>query len=322
MGNRLRILLIIIIVISGIGFMFYNRYKDKVAMKSESIWSIGIYKGKDPLHIAPADDIRNPVFDASMVTDVQASFVADPFLWKKDSLWYLFFEVLNKKDMKGDIGYACSKDLKKWTYGKIIIDCKYHLSYPYVFEWNDSMFLIPESAEAGFLSLYYAKDFPEKWELIDTLLHGNFGDHAIVRYKNEWWLYAGAEPHRNNILKLYHSENLHGKWIEHPLSPIVKNRADIARPGGRMLIYNNNLVRFTQNCKKTYGKEVNAYIVRNMDANKYDEVAFKGNPIIEHGKEHWALHGMHQVDAWQIQDSLYIAAVDGYNKKITLSLEF
>lgn len=318
----MKVLLSIVIIISGVSCTLFYMLKDKVSISSESVWSIGIYKGKDPLHIGPDDDIRNPVVDASMVTDVEAAFVADPFIWKKDSQWYLFFEVLNKKDMKGDIGYAYSKDLKEWEYKKIIIDCKYHISYPYVFEWNDSMFLIPESAEAGFLSMYYAKEFPEKWELIDTLLHGTFGDHSLIRYNNVWWLYAGSEPHRHTTLKLFYSDNLHGPWTEHPSSPVIKERADIARPGGRMLIYDNNLIRFSQNCKKTYGKEVNAFIVENIDEKNYAETPYRKNPVLKRGKERWALHGMHQIDVWKDEDSSYIAAVDGYNKRIKLTLDF
>jgi hypothetical protein len=257
-----------------------------------------------------------------MVSDEDAAFVADPFLWKKDSLWYMFFEILNKKDMKGDIGYAYSKDLNNWEYGKVIIDCSYHLSYPYIFEWNDTIYMIPESAEAGFLSLYVAKKFPESWVLKDTLLYGNFGDHAIIHYNNVWWLYAGAEPKKNSRLRLFYSEKLPGEWIEHPASPIVVNKSEEARPAGRIFIYENKIIRLAQNCRKTYGKEVNAFVVEQITKDKYTEIEYTGNPIIQKGKNRWALHGMHQIDAWQINDSFCVAAVDGYNKKLTISIEY
>ncbi|HEX2955423.1 MAG TPA: hypothetical protein VHO70_01255, partial [Chitinispirillaceae bacterium] len=302
--------------------LFYTTKGKLIKISKENIWAIGIFKGKDPLHIAPDEMINNPVIDASAVNDVHAAFVADPFLWRKDSLWYLFFEVLNKKDMKGDIGYAFSSDCRKWQYGKIVVDCLYHISYPYIFSWNDSIFMIPESAEAGFLSIYYAKEFPERWEIVDTILYGAYGDHGVIRYDNLWWIFACSEPVKNNELKLYYSDCLYGNWIEHPSSPIVQNDDSKARPGGRMLFLNNQIIRFAQNCNKTYGIEVNAFTITKMDKERYAETKSGTNPVVKRGNNKWALHGMHNVDAFKISDSEYVAAVDGYNKKIVLSIEF
>jgi hypothetical protein len=311
---------ILTILVATVTLIIKSRSQIKIT--KENIWAIGIYKGKDPLHIVPDKVANNPVISASMVNDVNAAFVADPFLWKKDSLWYMFFEVLNKKDMKGDIGYAYSTDSRTWKYGKIILDCPYHISYPYIFSSSDSIFMIPESAEGGFLLLYYAKIFPEKWEVVDTLLHGRFGDHSIVNYNNVWWLFVNSEPTKNNNLKLYYSESLYGKWVEHPLSPIIKNDNSKARPGGRMYLSGNRILRLSQNCNKTYGWEVNAFIITKLDKCSYAEMKLESNPIIKRGENRWSLHGMHSIDAFKIADSIYIAAVDGYNKKITMSIEF
>jgi hypothetical protein len=296
--------------------------RNQFIITKENVWAVGIYKGKDPLHIAPDDMIDNPVIDASMVNDVNAAFVADPFLWKKDSIWYLFFEVLNKKDMKGDIGYAYSSDCRKWKYGKIILDCTYHISYPYIFSLNDTIYMVPESAEAGYLLLYWAKEFPDKWEAVDTIIYGTYGDHAIIKYNDLWWLFVNSEPVKNNNLKLYYSESLYGNWIEHPSSPIIRNDDRWARPGGRMYMSGGKVIRLAQNCHKTYGFEVNAFVITKLDKNSYAEMNLESNPVIKKGQNRWTLHGMHNVDAFQIDDSVYIAAVDGYNKKFAVSIEF
>ena len=56
--------------------------------------------------------VQNPVLTCSDVTDVNASFVADPFLhiegWSKP--WHLFFEVYNFDRRLGEIGCAVSRD--------------------------------------------------------------------------------------------------------------------------------------------------------------------------------------------------------------------
>jgi hypothetical protein len=47
--------------------------------------------------------------------------------------WYLFYEVCNVKTKRGEIGFSTSKDLLKWNYGGIVLQERFHLSYPYVF---------------------------------------------------------------------------------------------------------------------------------------------------------------------------------------------
>jgi hypothetical protein len=97
-------------------------------------WSIGIYLGKSHVDLAPPETISNPVLTAKDITDVPADFVADPFMLHENGTWYMFFEVMNARDRKGDIGLATSVDGLKWTYQQIVLSESFHLSYPYVFK--------------------------------------------------------------------------------------------------------------------------------------------------------------------------------------------
>ena len=101
-------------------------------------WSIGIYRGSTPFNLTDAEDISRPVLTGQDVIDMDAVFVADPFMITKGEKYYMFFEVLNRKTKQGDIAYAESRDLRQWNYRKAIIDEDFHLSYPYVFEWDNS----------------------------------------------------------------------------------------------------------------------------------------------------------------------------------------
>ena len=46
-------------------------------------WSIGIYKGFTPFDLADPEDIINPVLTSLNVIDVDAGFLADPFMLYK-----------------------------------------------------------------------------------------------------------------------------------------------------------------------------------------------------------------------------------------------
>src|SRR5215467_12705552 len=58
--------------------------------KRRGIWSIGILRGTGPLDLRAPVPEDNPVLGYAAVTDVVASFVADPFLIRHDGAWYMF----------------------------------------------------------------------------------------------------------------------------------------------------------------------------------------------------------------------------------------
>ena len=78
------------------------------------MWSIGIFVGESPFHLATPRDTVNPVLTRESVSDVPAGFVADPFMVRRDGGWYMFFEVLNQQANNGEIGLATSGNGLKW----------------------------------------------------------------------------------------------------------------------------------------------------------------------------------------------------------------
>lgn len=293
-----------------------------VDLEWKNVWSIGIYEGSSPFHFYDPPDIENPVIKASDITDVKASAVADPFLFRNNGCWYMFFEVVNACNDQGDIGLATSEDGKKWRYEKIVLDEEHHLSYPYVFSHEGNFYMIPESGKANRLYLYRAVSFPFEWERVSTLLEGVFGDHGIVQHEGCWYLFANSNIYKNNTLNLYYSDDLLGKFIEHPMSPIVSGDASKARPGGRMIFWDGGIIRYTQNCKKEYGKSVNAFKITQLTKEKYSEQKISLKPIVKSGNKGWNRHGMHHVEPIQIDDQKWIGFVDGYTRRYTITFEY
>src|SRR5690242_6584656 len=64
----------------------------------------------DPFNLIPLAGINNPVLTGANVTDTNASFVADPFLFHEGSDWFLFFELFDVTINRGRIGVARSTD--------------------------------------------------------------------------------------------------------------------------------------------------------------------------------------------------------------------
>lgn len=291
--------------------VYVGKLKGFPFVRKQFGWSIGIYTGESPFNLTFPKNIKNPVLTAKDVTDVPAEFVADPFMVKNDSGWYMFFEVMNARTDQGDIGLAISNDGLSWTYEQIILDESFHLSYPYVFKWKNEYYMIPASHQAYSIRLYKAVVFPAKWSYVKTLIHRDCVDSSILCYNDKWWIFTAD---RDDVLCLYYANNLMGPWIEHPKSPIIAGNANIARPGGRVLIYDGRIFRYAQDDVPVYGNQVWMFEITELTTASYAEKKVDENPVLKASGDGWNAEGMHHIDPHQIDENRWIACVDGYRK--------
>ena len=278
-------------------------------------FSIAVVTTNSPFKLKTKVHSIKPTITRLDIKDVPALFVADPFMCKVNEYWYLFFEVLNHLNGRGEIGFAVSKDTKAWEYRKIILHKPYHLSYPYVFEFDNEVYMIPEGGRGGAVKLYKASCFPENWVWQANLLEGRrFADSSIFRHKDNWWLFTDTGKDSDNpVLKLYFSKELLGPWEEHPNSPILKNNRHQSRPAGRVIKVNGNPVRFAQDVYPVYGKQVYAFEITELTKTTYAEREIEGgHPIISAGESDWNKGGMHHIDAHKLKNSDWVTCVDGF----------
>ncbi len=283
------------------------------ALTKKERWSIGIYTGKSPVDLDAPKEIKNPVLTRRNVSDVRAGFVADPFMIKVDSTWFMFFEVLNQQTRRGEIGLATSEDTVNWKYEKIVLAEPFHLSYPYVFEWMNEYYMIPESHQANSIRLYKASKFPTEWSFVGNIKSGaSFLDASIFRHADKWWLFTETNPQHNfDTLRLYYADELLGSWIEHPKSPIISGNAHIARPGGRVLVMNDKIIRYTQDCQPDYGTQLRAFEITELTTTSYQEREINQNLVLKPTGVGWNGAGMHHIDPHLIHEEQWIACVDG-----------
>jgi hypothetical protein len=284
------------------------------------IFSIGIYVGKSPFVFEPADRTANPVLTRDSISDARASYVADPFMLKVNRTWYMFFEVMNAGAGRGEIGLAISHDALRWRYERIVLREQFHLSYPYVFQWENDYYMIPESYQANAVRLYKAVEFPTRWSFVKTLLDGDaFVDPTIFCFKDHWWLFTdfSRPPFYAGILRLFHADHLEGPWVEHPKSPVIEDNPHIARPAGRVTIAGGRIIRYTQDCRPVYGTQVRAFEITELTSTSYQEEAMDLPAILQGSGKGWNESGMHHIDPHREQDGRWIACVDGFYWEIS-----
>jgi len=292
-----------------------KRSKQAAASRHPDVWSIGIYTGASPFTLSPALEIINPVLSRDDVSDMPAAFVADPFMLRVKRLWYMFFEVMNSRNDKGAIGLAVSTNGLRWEYRQIVLEEPFHLSYPYVFGWQGEYYMIPETLAPGAVYLYKASSFPTKWSVVRKLIDGECADPSIFYYQKRWWLFVCTTPNRHDTLRLYFASDLLGPWVEHPCSPIIEGDQRLARPGGRVLVFDGRVVRFTQDCYPIYGSQVRAFEISPLTPTEYGEQEAVESPILKGSGSGWNRLGMHTVDPHLLRKHRWLACVDGVTRE-------
>jgi hypothetical protein len=203
-------------------------------------------------------------------------FWADPMVIKKKDNYYIFIEEYIYKQRKGQISVIEMDINCKFSDPVCVLERDYHLSYPFVFHFNDDYYMVPESAGNNSIDLYRCVDFPYRWEFTQRLMENvNALDTTILYHAGKWWMftataeYIGAFP--NVELFLYYSDELiSSHWNPHPKNPIssdVKN----SRPAGKIIVSDGKLIRPSQDCSKFYGYGFDLNEILTLSESNYAE---------------------------------------------------
>jgi hypothetical protein len=187
---------------------------------------------------------------------------------------YLFFEDYKFASQKGRIS-CCEVDAEgNCSKPRVVLERKYHLSYPFLFTWQGEFYMIPETRDNGTIEMYRARNFPEAW-VQEAILMSDVAatDSTLLQYHGKWWLFtAGMLEHAspNETLWLFFAESPMGPWTAHPKNPIVSDPCR-ARPAGCLFLDNGELIRPGQDCSRGYGYATNLYRVSVLSETDYKE---------------------------------------------------
>jgi hypothetical protein len=203
-------------------------------------------------------------------------FWADPFVVLRDQRYFVFIEEYIYRRGKGHLAVMEMDAQGGWKEPVRVLEKPYHLSYPFVFEWEGVYYLVPESVENQTIDLYECVEFPTKWQFKKTLMEGVLAvDSTLLRYQEKWWLFTGIAAQEKALpfveLHIFYSDDLLANdWRSHPKNPVV-SQVDCARPAGSLFIREGKIIRPAQNCSKMYGYGVDFYEIMAMSETEYLE---------------------------------------------------
>ena len=202
-------------------------------------------------------------------------FYADPFLFEREGKTYLFLE-----DYRYSAARAVVSCCEVGTDGKLgpireVLNRPYHLSYPFLFEDDGEIYMIPETKGNLTVELYRAARFPDEWQLDTVLLRDLYAvDATIYKAEGKYWMFAGISNGRysnSEELAIYHAESLRGPWKEHAGNPVVSDVCR-ARPAGALFRdAEGRLIRPSQDCSKAYGYATVFSEVLRLTETEYEE---------------------------------------------------
>lgn len=251
----------------GLNF-FVRRLQGWVYHKLRSKqWHIGFIKHKSSGSEAPI--YRYKQLSASKGTDW-----ADPFLLEDGDNTYCFFE--EKSHLKENGHISCinlSAASPTETY-QIVLQEDYHLSYPFVFEFEDNRYMIPEAAECGKVWLYRCVQFPNRWTKDILLLEEPLYDPTLHYHEGCWYLFGSQKPlpasSADQFLYIYTAHTIKGPWNPHPANPQTRD-VRVARPAGKLFYKDGRLIRPAQLSAPVYGYGIVFMHVKTLTPEVFEE---------------------------------------------------
>ena len=200
---------------------------------------------------------------------------ADPFPIRVGNEYYIFHEEAPLSHYKGSIVLSVVDNAGKIAGPIPILEKDYHLSYPFVFQWDGEFFMIPETSSHHQVELYHCVAFPSRWKLERVLLSGLAASDPTPAFVfGKWWLFASipvSGAGTSGELHLFYADSPLGPWTPHRANP-VKSDVRSARPAGRIFENDGHFYRPAQDCSRRYGYAVSINRILQLNPDTYREV--------------------------------------------------
>lgn len=216
-------------------------------------WRVGWRKIEGP---DVFDLRRHPEGGWNEMPDDGRRFYADPFPIDYRGRVFVFLEEFEHRLGKGVISVVEFGPRGPISAPQPVLERPGHLSYPFVFERDGEVWMVPESCSAGRIDLYRATRFPEGWVHEATLVADLVAsDATLFERGGVWWMFATVRDGGgafSDALHLWRANDFRGPWAPHPRNPVLIDIAS-ARPAGRLVERRGVMYRPVQDCRAGYG---------------------------------------------------------------------
>lgn len=232
-------------------------------------WNVGIIR--KPL----AKLITEGISDKDVVwmpAQNPVKFRADSFAFADSKGFHVFFEDYDYRKRKGKISKVTYNEDTGFSEPSTVLEKDYHLAYPYIFEEDNNVYLIPETFENNQIDMYKIDKNTGGLQFHKTILPDiDAVDSTVFFYNGKWWLFCTKQSDNPNAkLFLFCSDKIDGSYTGHPANP-VKTDIRSSRPAGKPFLINNALYRPAQDSSVTYGGRIALNKIVKLTAAEFEE---------------------------------------------------
>jgi len=228
-------------------------------------------------------------------------FFADPFVIKKQGRTICYVEDYSYKKGIGCISAIELLDGKNYKLLGPIIEEEFHMSFPYIFEYDDELYMVPETSSVNSIRLYKCIEFPLKWEYQkDIMTNIKAVDSIVFEHNKKWWLLNNTSGSLE--LMAYYSESpISENWTAHTQNPLSFDSLS-SRNGGILDIGNSLPIRCRQKQGfNAYGTGLSLAKITELSPRTYNEekisdISADFFPNIK------GFHHMHSNDEYTVYD--------------------
>lgn len=161
---------------------------------------------------------------------------------------------------------------------EIILDLSTHLSFPFIFRYENNIYIMPENSASGSSFIYKYDDETRELQKVQIVSDRPLTDAIIFNYKDKYYLLSTNLPDPNGKTLCIYSFNPKELKVETLLQTVEFN-SQVARNAGGIIKINNNLYRPAQDCAKCYG---NGVVIQKIEYNEGHFVFKDVNSIYPH----------------------------------------
>jgi len=264
-----------------------NKLVDKLFIKQ---WNVGIAKNT----FSSVLDIQIEKLDFKWLTINDLSILfADPFIYKKNDNYYIFYEKYNYFNDYGVIALTILNNNFDVIYESDLLDTQNHLSYPFIFNHNDELFILPESSKGNDGSQYmYEFNFSNNTLHNKKLLieYNRLLDGTLLFHDNKYWLFSTKRGKKSNSdLLIHYSKTFDFGYISHSSNPVKVDNVG-TRPAGNFIIENGVIYRPSQNNSFYYGKSIILNKIEILNESQFKEIPVKEIFAPQNCKYNFGIH--------------------------------
>ena len=286
--------------------LYYNILARKLGLAKASDWGIAIRSVNSfQTIIGHGCDESSPF---RIINNTKDYWFADPLLFSEHESTFLFVEAYSYERHKGELGVFDIINGEAKNFRKII-ETSTHMSYPFVFKWNDAYYMIPETGAAKEIVLYKAASFPDDWDVDKVLLSGGvYRDHTIYQDDDNILKMISYRQEGSNRFNLKYFVDLFELDMNKKELTLITEKCDkekINRPAGPILNIDGHKYRLTQRCNRAYGESIYVFDMNNgLDIRRSQIInELRGQHInISDGSKPILLHTYSQAGGYEVID--------------------